>query len=46
MPAVTHLTNAFRLDPGLREIARVDGDVTDLLNDIDTPGDNNSDGAE
>lgn len=31
MAAVTHLENAFRLDPSLLEIARVDGDVIDLL---------------
>lgn len=29
--AVNHLENAFRLDPELREIAKVDGDVIDLL---------------
>lgn len=31
LPAVRHLENAFKLDPSLREIARVDGDVVDLL---------------
>ncbi len=31
MAAVTHLEKAFELDPSLREIARVDGDVIDLL---------------
>lgn len=36
LPALTHLENAFRLDPSLRDIARVDGDVVDLLNEIDS----------
>lgn len=31
--ASTHLENALKLDPSLREIAKVDGDVLDLLND-------------
>lgn len=33
MAASTHLENALRLDPELIEIARVDGDVLDLLSD-------------
>lgn len=33
MAAVNHLTNAFELDPELREIARVDGDLVDLLDE-------------
>ena len=35
MAALSHLKNAFRLDPSLRETARIDGDIVDLLNDID-----------
>ena len=35
MAAVSHLENALRLDPSLRDVARVDGDVTDLLQDIE-----------
>lgn len=31
--AVNHLENAFRLDPSLREIAKVDGDIIDLLDE-------------
>lgn len=34
MAAVKHLENAFNLDPSLREIAKVDGDIIDLLEDI------------
>lgn len=33
MEAVNHLENAFKLDPSLREIAKVDGDIIDLLDD-------------
>lgn len=33
MYAIAHLENAFRLDPSLREVARVDGDLTDLLDE-------------
>lgn len=33
MEAVNHLENAFELDPDLKEIAKVDGDVIDLLDD-------------
>ena len=33
MEAVNHLENAFRLDPELKEIAKVDGDVIDLLDE-------------
>ena len=33
--ALVHLENALRLDPSLRDVARVDGDVTDLLQDIE-----------
>lgn len=31
MEAIMHIENAFALDPHLREIAKVDGDVIDLL---------------
>jgi hypothetical protein len=31
--AITHLENALRLDPSLRDVARIDGDVVDLLKD-------------
>lgn len=34
MAAINHLNNAFELDPSLREIARVDGDLIDLLEDL------------
>lgn len=33
--AMVHLENAFRLDPALRDVARVDGDLSDLLEDLD-----------
>lgn len=33
MEAVNHLENAFRLDPSLKEIAKVDGDIIDLLDE-------------
>lgn len=33
MAAINHLENALSLDPSLREVARVDGDVLDLLED-------------
>lgn len=33
MEAVNHLENAFSLDPSLREIAKVDGDIIDLLDE-------------
>ena len=33
MEAVSHLEKALRLDPDLRQIAKVDGDVMDLLDD-------------
>lgn len=35
LTAVSHLNNAFKLDPSLKEIAKVDGDVVDLLEDED-----------
>lgn len=35
MSAVDHLENAFRLKPELREIARVDGDLIELLEDLE-----------
>jgi len=31
MAAINHMENAFRLDPSLKEIAKVDGDLLDLL---------------
>ncbi len=33
--ATTHLMNAIELDPSLMEVAKVDGDVVDLLDDDD-----------
>lgn len=33
LAAIDHLEQAFRLDPSLRETARVDGDLVDLLED-------------
>lgn len=38
--AVNHLENAFRLDPSLKEIARVDGDIIDLLDEEDDDEEN------
>lgn len=40
--ALVHLENALRLDPSLREVARVDGDVTDLLQDIEDSAEENA----
>lgn len=37
MAAITHLENAVALDPSLLDTARVDGDLTDLVEDLDTP---------
>ncbi len=34
--AITHLENAFALDPSLIQVARTDGDVLDLIDDEDT----------
>lgn len=34
--ATVHLKNALRLDPSLRDVARVDGDLTDIIEDIDS----------
>lgn len=36
MEATVYLENAFALDPSLREVAKIDGDVIDLLEDNDT----------
>ncbi len=33
--AINHIENAFRLDPQLREVAKVDGDLVDLLEDVE-----------
>lgn len=33
--AMVHLENALRLDPSLRDVARVDGDLSDLIEDLD-----------
>lgn len=48
LDAVVHLENALRLDPSLREVARVDGDLTDLLEDVEDMSDhkNSVDGDE
>ena len=35
LKAIDHLERAFELDPSLREVARVDGDLTDLMEDFD-----------
>lgn len=42
LAAITHLENAFRLDPSLREVARIDGDVVDLLEENEFNPDNTS----
>jgi hypothetical protein len=44
--AITHLENAFRLDPSLRDVARVDGDIVDLLEDVDDDNEQPTDGNE
>ena len=40
--AITHLEEAFRLDPSLREIAKIDGDVVDLLDEEDNEDTNDN----
>ena len=35
MSAINHIENAFRLDPHLREVAKVDGDLIELLEDVE-----------
>lgn len=35
MSALNHLEAAFRLDPSLREVAKVDGDIIELLEDVE-----------
>lgn len=35
MAALSHLENALRLDPGLKETARVDGDIIELLEELE-----------
>lgn len=35
LDAIVHLENALRLDPALRDVARVDGDIADLLEDVE-----------
>lgn len=35
MSALNHLENAFRLKPELREVAKVDGDLIELLEDVE-----------
>ncbi len=35
LAAITHIEKAFKLDPSLRDIARIDGDVIDLLEEED-----------
>ncbi len=41
LAAISHLENAFSLDPSLREIAKIDGDIIDLLEeeDLNDPND-------
>ncbi len=46
MTAITHLENAFRLDPTLKEVAKIDGDVIDLLEDGELDDDNNHDNID
>jgi len=46
MTAITHLENAFRLDPTLKEVAKIDGDVIDLLEEEDLNSDNNHDNID
>ena len=48
LDAIVHLENALRLDPSLREVAQVDGDLTDLLEDVEDMSDdkNSVDGDE
>lgn len=35
MPALTHIQKALELDPSLREIAKIDGDLIELMKDVD-----------
>lgn len=42
LEALVHLENALRLDPSLRDVARVDGDVTELLQDIEASEEENA----
>lgn len=46
LDAVVHLENALRLDPSLRDVARVDGDLTDLLEDVLEELDDNGDNGD
>lgn len=46
LTAITHLENAFSLDPSLKEVAKVDGDLVDLLEEEDLLGDEKSDNTE
>lgn len=43
MNAIAYLGRAFELDPSLREVAKIDGDLVDLLEDdeLNTDADNN-----
>lgn len=43
LKAITHLENALRLAPSLRNIAKLDGDVIDLLDDEETSYDETTD---
>lgn len=42
LEALVHLENALRLDPSLRDVARVDGDVAELLQDIEASEEENA----
>ena len=46
LDAVVHLENALRLDPSLRDVARVDGDIADLLEDVEESTDDADNGDE
>lgn len=40
LEALVHLENALRLDSSLRDVARVDGDLSDLIEDVEGELDN------
>ncbi|MCM1406815.1 MAG: hypothetical protein NC210_10360, partial [[Clostridium] fimetarium] len=40
LEALVHLENALRLDSSLRDVARVDGDLSDLIEDVEGETDN------
>jgi hypothetical protein len=39
--AISHLKNALTLDPSLLEIAKIDGDINGILDDLELNAENN-----